>query len=51
MIGKLRRLGKIIAHKFNWHYAPKEYVDDKEMRWCQWCGFKEITDPKKGLMN
>ena len=39
---KMIRWLTILAHKFNWHYAPKEHMaqDGRTFAWCQWCGLR-----------
>ena len=33
-----------ISHSFGWHYAPQRYgPEGSTVRWCQWCGMKDIT--------
>lgn len=50
----IRRWITILAHKFDWHYAPvhgPSYPDGSYQRWCQWCGFRQSYsyDPRKPL--
>lgn len=35
----------IFAHRFDWHHAPEHgpLEDGSKQRWCQWCGFRGIT--------
>lgn len=51
----IKRRITILAHRFNWHYAPvigpiDGHPDGKDryQRWCQWCGFREsyCYDPR-----
>ena len=35
------------AHRYGWHYAPiTVLVDDATMKWCHWCGMREVS-PKR----
>lgn len=49
----LRRWITILAHKFDWHYAPVHgpFEDGRYQRWCQWCGLRESYsyDPRKPI--
>lgn len=39
----------IVAHRYNWHYAPPrglmegEKYDGHKHHWCQWCGLRGST--------
>ena len=39
--GYIYRLVMIIAHKYNWHYAPPIYPENDVQLWCKWCGFRQ----------
>ena len=41
--GMLYRALMRLAHRFDWHYAPKigPLQDGSTQRWCQWCGFRQ----------
>lgn len=34
------RIIMVIAHKYNWHYAPPIYPEGDTQLWCKWCGFR-----------
>jgi len=36
----------LIAHRYNWHYAPPIYPEGDTMLWCKWCGFREVVKRK-----
>ena len=46
MKGLIYRTVIIIAHKFNWHYAPPIYLEGDTQLWCKWCGFRQTIKPK-----
>jgi predicted RNA-binding Zn-ribbon protein involved in translation (DUF1610 family) len=39
----LRRWFTILAHKYDWHYAPVygPFKDGHYQRWCKWCGLRD----------
>ena len=42
--GFIYRLTMKILHKFNLHYAKPIHVEGGDiMRWCRWCGFRDVT--------
>jgi hypothetical protein len=52
--GYLYRLVMRLAHRYDWHYAPRigPFEDGATQRWCKWCGFRETYYPheeRKGL--
>ena len=31
------------THRYGWHHAPEtKLVGGEVMRWCQWCGLREV---------
>ena len=39
-----------LSHRYNWHYAPPEYVEGGVYYWCQWCGIRHTENPRSAAI-